>query len=417
MIESRTVELIMSCTMFSRCRFVTIVVVVCFVAITAVKAEPPTIAFSKRCLIVDMNEGCAVADVNRDGKPDVIAGEHWYAAPDFIPRPLRQIPLVRNFGTLDGHFLSSNCDLACDVNRDGWVDVISVGCTDKEISWYENPGVPGLYTEYTWKQHKLAAVPGGIETLALHDFDGDGGPEIYACGWGNPRPLMIYRLVKDGKEQPGLQQVLIGPYGGAGHGFAFGDVNGDGREDILCISGWYERPEGDIFARPWKFHSETALPHPSCPFVVARLTDSGRNDLIWGKAHDHGIYWWEQQTPKPDGTTTWTEHLVDKSWSQPHGMAWTDIDGDGQPELITGKRVRAHVDQDPGSKEPECLFYYKWDKNAKKFTRHTIAGPGEGVGMGMQICVADLNGDHRPDIVVAGKSGTWILFNEGQKNK
>ena len=70
-------------------------------------------------------------------------------------------------------------------------------------------------------------------------------------------------------------------------------------------------------------------------------------------------------------------------------MAWADIDGDGQPELITGKRVRAHgLDGDPGSKEPECLYYYKWDKAARKFTRHTISGPGEGVGIGM----SDLRG-------------------------
>ena len=94
-------------------------------------------------------------------------------------------------------------------------------------------------------------------------------------------------------------------------------------------------------------------------------------------------------------------------------MVWTDIDGDGQPELITGKRVRAHGDRDPGGTEPECLYYYKWNKAEKQFTRHTIGAPGEGLGGGMQIRVADLNGDGRPDIVVAGKSGTWLLINEG----
>lgn len=388
-----------------------------FVVVAAVLAETPTVAFSKRCLIVDMNEGCDVADVNRDGKPDIIAGEHWYAAPDFVPRPLRQIPPARNFGWLDGHISASTGDRAYDVNRDGWVDVVSVGWTDREIAWYENPGLPGLNSEYTWKRHVLAQVPGGVESLALRDFDGDGRPEIYVCGWGDERPLSIYRFAKDAQGQPGLQPTTIGPVGGAGHGYGFGDVNGDGREDILCASGWYERPAGDIFTRPWKLHRETALPMSSCPFIVAKLTNSGRNDIIWSKAHDYGIYWWEQGQPKPDGTTTWAEHLIDKSWSQPHGMVWTDIDGDGQPELITGKRVRAHVDQDPGSKEPEGLYYYKWDKDARKFTRHTISGPGEGVGMGMQICVADLNGDGRPDIVVAGKSGTWILLNQGPEKR
>jgi len=92
-----------------------------------------------------------------------------------------------------------------------------------------------------------------------------------------------------------------------------------------------------------------------------------------------------------------------------------DFDGDGRLELITGKRVRAHVlDGDPGSREPECLYYYRWVKAARKFARHTISGPGGGVGVGCQICVADLNGDNRPDLVVAGKTGTWILTNVGK---
>jgi hypothetical protein len=386
------------------------------VGLTApVNAEPPALKFTKRCLMVDMNEGCAVADVDRDGKPDVIAGEHWYAAPDFIPRPLRVIlPVDDLLPYLNGELAQNTGDYPYDVDGDGWVDVISTGWTHKEVRWYKNPGMPRLYREYRWQVNVLGGeLPGKTETIALHDFDGDGRPEIYVSCWNPKYPQLVLRLVKNAKGEPAVQQVVIGPHGG--HGFAFADLNGDGREDILCEAGWYERPQGDIFSRPWKFQAETALPHPSCPFIATRLTDSGRTDIVWGKAHAYGIFWWEQGQPKPDGTTNWTEHLVDKSWSQPHGMTWADLDGDGQPELITGKRVRAHVDKDPGSLEPECLYYYQWDKAARKFTRHTISAPGEGVGMGMQICVADLNADHRPDIVVAGKTGTWILFNQGPK--
>ena len=388
--------------------------VVYFISSVAARAEPPTVTFSKRCLIVDINEGCAVADVNRDGKPDIIAGEHWYGAPDYIPRPLRDIPLVRDLPQyLNGELLQNVGDHPYDVDEDGWIDVISTGWTDKEICWYQNPG--GVYDEHTWQRHVLGAIPGENEALALHDFDGDGRPEIYVSCWDKRKPLVILRLIKNAKGRPAVQQVVIGPHGG--HCYAFADINGDGREDIQCESGWYERPESDIFTQPWKLHPETALPHPSVPCILAKLTDSGRNDLIWGEAHDYGIYWWEQGESKPDGTTTWTEHLIDKSWSQPHAMAWADIDGDGRPELITGKRVRAHAGKDPGGMEPECVYYYHWDKSARIFTRHTISAPGEGVGIGCQICVADLNGDGRPDIVVAGKTGTWILLNQGTEKQ
>lgn len=396
-----------------RCCCAAIAVTVGFAFLDAARAEPSGgIQFSKRCLIVDMNEGCAVVDVNRDGKLDVLAGEHWYAAPDFLPRPVRQILPVNDLPAyLNGELLQNIGDHPYDVDGDGWLDVISTGWTHKELCWYRNPA--GHYDEHPWQRQVLGVIPGQNEAIALHDFDGDGRPEIFVSCWAAAKPQVILRLIKDAKGQPAAQQVVIGPRGG--HGYAFGDINGDGREDIQCESGWYERPEGDVFVRPWKFHPETALPHPSVPCVLARLSGSRRTDLLWGKAHDYGVYWWEQGEPKADGTTTWTEHLLDKSWSQAHAMAWADLDGDGQPELITGKRVRAHgLSGDPGSKEPECLYYDRWDKEARKFTRHTISGPGGGVGTGLQICVADLNGDGRTDIIVAGKTGTWILTNAGK---
>jgi hypothetical protein len=379
-----------------------------FTSFVFAQTEPLSVTFSKRCLMVNLNEGCAVADVNKDNKPDVIAGTHWYAAPDFVPRPLRDIPIF----SCDYH--SSSGDHAYDVNGDGWIDVVSVGWMEKEIYWYENPRADGLRKGYPWVRHVLGPAHGMNETMDLHDLDDDGKPEIIIDSWDKKAPLVVYKLVIGADGNPAAEPHEIGQQG-SGHGYGVGDINGDGREDILCESGWYERPKGDSFAKPWKLHTETAIPHLCCPLIVTKLTDGGRNDILWGKAHEYGVYWWEQGQPKPDGTTTWSEHLVDKSWSQPHTLAWADIDGDGEPELITGKRVRAHVTGDPGVNEPECLYYYKWDKAARKFTRHTIAGPGEGVGSGVQIRVADLNGDERPDIVVAGKTGTWILLNEGAK--
>lgn len=370
-------------------------------------AEPPAgMKFSKQCLIFSPNEGCGVADVDQDGVLDIIAGTHWCKGPEYIPRPLRDID---EFG---GEYYNQNGDHPYDVDGDGWVDVISQGWMDPQLCWYRNPGAEKLAKGLKWEKRVLKETRGQNEALALKDLDGDSIPEIFVSCWDKKAPVVAWKLTKTEEGKPAAEQIVLGDQGG-GHGYGFGDVNGDGREDILCELGWYERPESDPLAGPWKFHSETALPHPSCPFIIADLNEDGRNDIIWGKAHDFGLYWWEQGTSRPDGATTWTEHLIDNTWSQPHCLAWEDLDSDGRCELITGKRVRAHNGNDPGGLEPECLFYYSWNKEDLRFTRHVISEFGGGVGGGMQIRVADLNGDHRADIVVAGKTGTWVLMNEG----
>ena len=367
------------------------------------------VKFSKRCLLVSPNEGCAVADVDKDGKLDIIAGTHWFKAPDYVPHPVRDLPQTMT------EFYPNNGDLVYDVDGDGWVDVISGGWMESEVYWYKNPGQLGLERGYKWPQKLLKNTRGQNEVYDLRDFDGDGVPELFVSCWIKKDPTVVWKLVKDADGQPTLERIVLGENGG-GHGYGFGDINGDGREDLATESGWYERPEGNPFAVRWKLHPETALPHPSCPMVITDVNGDGRNDLVWGKAHDFGLFWWEQGEPKADGTTTWTEHLIDKSWSQAHAIVWADVDGDGKSDLITGKRVRGHAGKDPGGMDPECIFYYTWDAAAKKFTRHDISGFGGGPGIGMQPRVVDLNADGRLDIAVGGKTGTWVLINEGPKD-
>ncbi len=368
-------------------------------------------SFSKRLLMISPNEGCAIGDVNRDGHPDIVAGPNWFAGPNFVPRPLRDVPQVDlGFGTRG--FFANNGDHLLDVDGDGWVDVISGGWKQKMLYWYENPGKEALKKGWKWPQHELATTPGTNEAFDLVDLDGSGTPEILSFSWVSDAPVVAWRLRNRADGEITTERVVIGA-SGAGHGYAIGDVNGDGHTDVLTESGWYEHPGKDVFAEPWELHRETALDAVSSPFVVADVDGDGRNDLVWGKGHDYGLYWWEQGEPKPDGTTTWTEHLIDDSFSQIHTLTWADIDGDGKGELLAGKRVRGHGGQDPGADEGACLYSFHWNPEAEEFVRCTISPPGDGVGTGMQIRVGDLNEDGHADIAVAGKTGTWLLLNEG----
>ena len=142
--------------------------------------------------------------------------------------------------------------------------------------------------------------------------------------------------------------------------------------------------------------------------IVVDLDGDKDNDMIIGNGHDYGLYWWENEGRDDEGKINFSEHEIDKSYSQPHTLAWKDLDGDGAEELITGKRFYAHNGKDAGGMEMPCLYYYKWNPDTKEFKRFTIE---EGhVGCGLQIVAEDIDGDQKVDIAVAGKSGTYLLL-------
>ena len=364
--------------------------------------------FKVQQLHVDNNEGCAVGDINKDGVPDITAGEFWYEGPDFKQHPLRK---VLPFGA---DYMENNGEHLVDVNADGWLDVVSGAFMLSKLSWFENPGASGEWDQ-RWKVHVLVDTEHlQNENTRLRDLDGDGVGEIIIDSWNEANPLMAWKI-ETGKD-PSAKKILIGEAGNGisnGHGIGFGDVNGDGLEDIIFKNGWYERPAENGMDKPWAHHADWAWDHAGSPMLVVDLDSDGRNDVIWGDGHNYGLYWMRQREPASDGSTNWRMYTIDKKFSQPHTMAWADIDGDGESELITGKRVRAHSGKDPGGDEEPIVIYYDWNPEALKFAKHEVHRGQAGIGL--QIRIADMNGDGKLDIVVPGKSGTHVLMNEGVK--
>lgn len=371
--------------------------------------KPAGLKFRTQQLHIDNNEGCSVADFNNDGKLDISAGEYWYAGPDF-----KEKKPVRKLLPFGKDYLTNNSEHAYDVDGDGWIDIISGSFMDGEISWFKNPGAEGLANGTPWEKQVLIDTKlQQNEWTIFRDMDGDGIPELVVNSWNDNNPMACYRLVKDDQGKPAMQPWIIHPAGEStnGHGLGFGDINGDGLEDIVFKNGWYERPAKDATTQPWKLHNDFTFVHASCPMQVVDLSGDGRADIIWGDGHNYGLWWEERRDDNQDGSTNWRTNLIDNKFSQPHSLEWEDIDGDGEPELITGRRVRGHSGNDPGDNEPGVIYYFKWDKQARQFKRFTIAEGGPGIGL--QIRIADLDGDGDKDVVCAGKSGTHILWNEG----
>ena len=376
----------------------------------AAKKAPGGLKFRVQQLHVDYNEGCDVADYNRDGHLDISAGEFWYPGPRFTEK--KSLRKLEPFLT---DYLTNNGEHAFDVNGDGWLDVVSGSFMDPKICWYQNPGADGLKRGDLWKQHLL--IDSGLvqnESSHLHDLDGDGVPEYVVSSYRITNPMRAYRFARNERNEPLLTPWTIQEAGPAvnGHGQGFGDINGDGREDIVFGNGWYERPAEGATTRPWKLHADWRFPQASAPMLVLDLNGDGRNDIIWGQGHNYGLFWEERRDDNKDGSTNWRHHTIDDKFSQAHCLAWEDIDRDGKPDLVTGRRFKAHSGNDPGDADPGCVYYFKWDATARTFTKFVVAENGPGIGL--QIRIADLDGNGWKDIVVAGKSGTHVLWNEGK---
>ncbi len=364
-----------------------------------VKSALPQLNFTVRLLAVDGNEACEIADYNNDGILDISAGRNWYAGPDYVPRPLRDV------GEFSKDYLENNGEHAIDMDGDGWIDILSGSFVPKEVCWYKNPGKEGLILGKLWTRYTLQETAANNEITYLRDFNGDSQPEYVANSWTDTNEQLIWKIVSEASDIS-MEKSYVG--NANGHGIGFGDINGDNREDILFKNGWYERPVGEPLAQAWELHADWEWKHASCPMIVTDLNGDGMNDVILGNGHDYGVYWMEQ-LPAKENMTQWKKHIIDESWSQAHALAWVDIDGDGSKDLITGKRVRAHSGRDPGADEPAALYYYTWNKKTETFTRRIIA---EGVGTGLFIRTADLDNNGKTDIVVSGKSGTYLLLNQ-----
>lgn len=363
----------------------------------------PPLKFRKVMIADERYETAGVFDVNNDGILDIVSGAYWYEGPDF--KKAHRIGEVLAVGEYYDDFST----IPVDVNGDGYMDFVTGGWWGDTVRWRENPGPKGG----EWPEHVIAKC-GNVETTRAWDVDGDGRLEIVPNTPGGP--LVVHKLVTgpDGKGTGVFEAHRIWAER-QGHGLGFGDITGNGRGDFVLAHGWLEAP-ADPLKGEWAFHPEFNLGSASIPILVADVNGDGLNDLIVGQAHGYGLDWW-QQGRDAHGKRTWTRHPIDPVNSQYHDMMWVDIDGDGECELVTGKRYRAHCGNDPGEYDDVGIYYFKW--NGESFSKQVIDyGPArQATGCGIAFAVADLRGTGRLDIVAPGKDGLYVFYNEGVARK
>lgn len=344
------------------------------------------------------SEGVTVFDVNRDGHLDLVTEELWYAGPDFAPREIRP-PRAWDPLTEYAHCFGA---FHRDVDGDGYDDLIAFGPPGEDALWCRNPEGADVH----WTCHPIAPSASGETPHLTTLFDPAGSlvmgiePER-VLGWMTPGPALDQPWQMHPLTPPGFPQAARYE-----HGLGLGDLNGDGRLDIITGSGWLEQP-ADLAAAPWPWHPVAICPNNCSHMFVFDFDGDGRNDLIGASPHSYGAYWWRQVIDSA-GQITFVQHEIDTTLSENHAAHLADLDGDGRPEFVTGKRWWAHYDQDPGALEPAVLAVYRWERTGGRvaWTRTDL---DDDSGIGTQFEVVDVDGDGRLDIVVSNKKGLHLF--------
>ena len=384
-----------------------------------------------------VSEGVTTGDIDRDGLVDIIAGDVWYKAPEWTRHEIRPLGLyygmmpepTRPRGSGASYYARSIANFVKDIDGDGWLDVITMNTQGGPCYWYRNPA--GKFGQL-WQEY-LAIELFHNESPQLVDLFGDGNPVIvagnhmgdnkYSLCWfsipQDPTQLWAVNIIghpDDFNYSVKYREAMYFAPGGMGHGLGTGDINKDGKADVLTSKGWYENQSVGRQNTKWKFH---AIPLDSMAdpegmgltFSHMHANDfdgDGDVDIIGTSAHRYGLWWFEQQ--KKGNDVAFIKHEISMSYSQLHSVSAIDLDKDGSLEYVTGKRYLAHLGRDPGEFDAAVILYVKYEKKGKgkvEFQTHVI---DDNSASGTQIWFEDFNRDGKTDIVSSNKKGTRIFI-------
>ncbi|MBF0432299.1 MAG: VCBS repeat-containing protein [Fibrobacteria bacterium] len=364
-------------------------------------------------------EACDMADLDNDGDMDIVIGDYWFenTSQDITVfdagwemHELRA-PKSSN-GDLDINRYSETHGLwVGDYNGDGFKDVLNLPYHNGYPTWMKNPGLAGIKSR--WEETRLSQdYRYGNEQSWYTDFVGQGTPQLLT---GNTTYSRLSFWSCDGKgtwSEHSVSADNAPKTGPNDHGLGLGDIDGDGLADVIQDNGWYKQPVDAMnHTGAWEHNSLSFMSGPIPGFGPSHLhtydiNKDGRMDVVTSSSHSYGVWWFEQK-----GLNSWAEHEIDNEYSSSHALFWEDMDGDGNPDLVAGKRFKGHsTDLDPAP-----LYWIKYTPPTQPggtptFNRYMIKL--EDAGLGVSATVKDFSGDGCKDIAVSNKKGTRLYIQQ-----
>ncbi len=255
----------------------------------------------------------AVGDIDGDGDGDLAVGSEsadgafWYENPSW-----ERHAIGAGSFTTDGRL--------ADVDGDELPDFVVSNNESDTIEWYANPGSADVGG---WQRHLLGDRY--AHDLVVGDIDGDGLDDVATFRKHDPQVVTWYRHPASDPTQPWSAETVADDL--EGEGLAIGDVDDDGRSELIASHVLFSREEAgwsrSDLAPDWGSDTRPA---------IGDLDGDGSADIVLGPAEDSvsGIIW--LQGPSWERHDVTTEELVGN-----HSLELGDVDGDGVPDIVAGE--------------------------------------------------------------------------------